>query len=232
MHYLGEMCNIAVIAVTPSWEIGALETSILKKIVEDYYTNLLRNDEASRYDRDPVDWSGDPDTITGLDNYESDCREMLASGDYSEIKEDLQRYLKKHDQAHCIDDFSRTIVAREMMKAYIRGINVAIHRERGDYSGEEICQWLPKRTQDFEKAGKPIEAPAPLNRKPGPKTKAAEIIRAEFKRRNDLGEWDEATSKNAIAEQLSHWLLDTHIISRKPDTITRYLEDEFKELLY
>ncbi|NQV29377.1 MAG: hypothetical protein HQ508_00690 [Candidatus Marinimicrobia bacterium] len=208
-----------------------MKTAKLKEIVEDYFTDLLRNDEASRYDRDPVDWSGGPDTVTGLEYYETDCREMLASGDYSTIKEDLQRYLNKHGWAHRIDDFSKTIVAREMMKAYIRGINVAIRRERGDYSQEAICQWIPETTQAFKDSGKPIEPPAGLNRKAGrKKSETADIIREEYHRQKVLGVWDEATSKEAISDQLSYWLEKEHLKKRKADTIRRDLKAELSEL--
>ncbi len=73
-----------------------METAKLIEIVEDYYTDLLCEDEKSRYLRDPVEWSGETDTVTGLEIYESDCREMLANGKYSIIEEDLQRYVNKH----------------------------------------------------------------------------------------------------------------------------------------
>jgi len=200
----------------------AVDGDIIAKLAEAYLQQMLAEDEVWRatneYDPTPPEYKRE---VESLDLFSSHLRDCLRLNDFSVIDEDAIKLLRSWKETN-VDEKSLQykVLCRELIKANMEAIPIIRKRMRGNYSGESLGKWLPKKLKDLEHIVKFQDSPIVIKaRKKGAPRADWEAIIVELERMVGADQGLKQQSHIHICRLLADWYLREFKKSIKPQTI-------------
>ena len=213
-----------------------MDAKKLQSLVDQYIRNTLLKDEVTRAKRKPLSPDKLSDQIRGLEDYESELRQALVDNDFTIIREDINNLIKRERLNFEEGKAQHIVFCRQILKAEIKAVNIAINREKGIYSDDDIDKWMPDHLAILDKiVTSQTNSVFPMKTKGRP-GENWDLIKQHFREMVEDGSWTDFSDgwRTSVIKELLAWYKENHgFVSKtgivKKATALKNLKDMFDE---
>lgn len=124
--------------------MSELSQTEIQKLVRQRFEQALEEDEAMRANRKPLSEEELMDELNLNSSFLSETKEQLAKSDYHDVSEPVEWLLADNDLDVNRGSASFKRLCREMLKAEVKLLEIAKHRDLGDYEYEDTLFQQPR----------------------------------------------------------------------------------------